>query len=154
MTGRREAMRGGCVAIVGATLLLTATGCTPESTTEPQLLTASYVDLGNPTSIDLTVDDLRCDDAEGLRTFVGGAGIGAGIGGRAPVTVSILGGQGTVAVQIDGDIWFVGDGPVESDAGVVVFTEFTGSVVEQTTDLTITDVIDDRATLSGELSCR
>lgn len=136
-------------AAVGTLVALALTACAHESSTAAQTLTVSYVVLGNPTTVEVEIDELRCDDAEGLRTFVGGDEVD----GRAPVTVAILGGQASVAVRIDGDLWFVADGVVESDAGIVTFSDFTGSAVEQSADLTITDVVDAQATISGELSC-
>lgn len=137
------------ITIVGLAVLMSATGCTPAATSDPQSLSIAYAQEGSTSKADVSVDGLRCSETQGVRSFIGGDDVD----GRAAVTVSILDDQATVAIHLEDDRWFVGSGTAQADDDSVTFDGFEGSVVEQGADLDILGVVDDAATLTGVLTC-
>lgn len=146
---RVASMRLATVLAAALLVAVSATGCAPAAESDPQSISISYSEDGTTSNAEIAVDGLRCSEAQGLRTFIGGGDVE----GRAAVTISILDGQATVAIHLEDDRWFVSSGGAEPDGDSVTFDGFEGSVVEQGTDLDILGIVDEAATLSGTLAC-
>ena len=149
-------MRADRVAAVGAAALLLVglVGCSGTAS-EPQELTATYTIDGDTRTADVAVPGLLCRTAVGQMMFTTTAERPA----DGPALFSATADEATgeskvVSVRITDDLWFLSAEPFTATADGLSFDALTGTVAPLGDNGIIsTDVVDDAATITGDLDC-